>query len=88
MVSTRPRVAVVDIDESLRKALQGLLRASDLDADSFASARDFLASLPHATPPDCLVADLRMPATSGLDLQRQLLHAGPLAPSISGSPAT
>jgi FixJ family two-component response regulator len=76
MVKTRLRVIVVDDDESVRKALQRLLRASDLDADTFASAEDFLASLPHATPPDCLVLDLQMPGISGLDLQRQVVRAG------------
>jgi FixJ family two-component response regulator len=78
----RNRIAVVDDDESVRKALQRLLRASDLDADTFASAQDFLASLPHAPPPDCLVLDLQMPETSGLDLQRQLARAGPQLPVV------
>jgi FixJ family two-component response regulator len=76
MVKTRSRVVVVDDDESVRKALQRLLRASDMDADTFASAEDFLASLPHAPLPDCLVLDLQMPGTSGLDLQRQVVRAG------------
>jgi FixJ family two-component response regulator len=76
MVKTRRRVAVVDDDESVRKALQRLLRASDMDADAFGSAEDFLASLPQAPPPDCLVLDLQMPGTSGLDLQRQIVRAG------------
>ena len=82
MVKTRPRVVVVDDDESVRKALQRLLRASDLDADSFASAQDFLASLPQAPLPDCLVLDLQMPGTGGLDLQRQLVRTGPQVPTV------
>ena len=82
MVKTRPRIVVVDDDESVRKALQRLLRASDLDADTFASAQDFLASLPHAPLPDCLVLDLQMPGTSGLDLQRQLVRTGPQVPTV------
>jgi FixJ family two-component response regulator len=82
MVRTRPRVAVVDDDKSVRKALQRLLRASDLDADTFASAQDFLASLSHATPPDCLVLDLQMPGVSGLDLQRQIGRAGLRLPIV------
>jgi FixJ family two-component response regulator len=82
MGKDRHRVAVVDDDASVRKALQRLLRASDLDADTFASAQDFLASLPHAPPPDCLVLDLQMPGTSGLDLQRQLVRAGPPVPVV------
>jgi FixJ family two-component response regulator len=82
MVRPRPRVAVVDDDHSVRKALQRLLRASDFDADTFASAQDFLAWLPHATPPDCLVLDLQMPGTSGLDLQRQLVRCGSTFPTV------
>jgi FixJ family two-component response regulator len=82
MVRTRPRVAVVDDDKSVRKALQRLLRASDLDADTFASAEDFLASLPQASLPDCLVLDLQMPGTSGLDLQRQLVRTGLQVPTV------
>jgi FixJ family two-component response regulator len=82
MVKTRRRVAVVDDDESVRKALQRLLRAFGLDADTFGSAEDFLASLPQASPPDCLVLDLQMPGTSGLDLRRQLVRTGPQVPTV------
>jgi FixJ family two-component response regulator len=64
MVKIRPRVAVVD-DESVRKALQRLLRASDIDTYTFGSAEDFLASLPRAPVPDCLVLDLQIPAPAG-----------------------
>jgi FixJ family two-component response regulator len=81
MVKTRPRVVVVD-DESVRKALQRLLRASDLDADSFGSAEDFLAALPQAIPPDCLVLDLQMPGTGGPDLHRQVVRAGLRRPTV------
>jgi FixJ family two-component response regulator len=76
------RVAIVDDDESVRRALQRLLRASGLDAETFASAQDFLASLPLAAPPDCLVLDLQMPGTSGLDLQRQVVRAGLRLPIV------
>lgn len=81
-MKTRPRVAVVDDDESVRKALQRLLRASGLDADTFASAQDFLASLPQSTQPDCLVLDLQMPGTSGFDLQQQIVRAGLRLPIV------
>jgi FixJ family two-component response regulator len=82
MVKTRRRVAVVDDDESVRKALQRLLRASDMDADAFESAEDFLASLPQASLPDCLVLDLQMLGASGLDLQRQVVRAGLKLPMV------
>ena len=82
MVEIRPRIAVVDDELSVRKALQRLLRASDLDADIFASADDFLAALTLTSPPDCLVLDLHMPGTSGLDLQQRIAGAGWRLPII------
>jgi FixJ family two-component response regulator len=67
----RQLVAVVDDDESLRMALQGLLKAAGLKVRSFASAEDFLKSgEQHQT--GCLIADIRMPGMSGLDLQLKL----------------
>jgi len=64
-------VAVVDDDESFRTALQRLLRSAGFRVRSFASAEDFLKSgQQHET--GCLVADIRMPGMSGLDLQAKL----------------
>ena len=64
-------VAVVDDDELLRDALRRLLRASGLGAVSFESAEDLLNSgqLPEIA---CLIADVRMPGMSGLELQARL----------------
>ena len=75
MDRSRLRVAVVDDDESVRKALKRLLRAANLDADTFASGRDFLDSL-AAQVPDCVVLDLHMPGMNGLDIQQQLARGG------------
>jgi FixJ family two-component response regulator len=64
-------VAVVDDDEAFRAALQRLLKSAGLSVQSFASAEDFLKSgQQHET--GCLVADIRMPGMSGLDLQAKL----------------
>jgi FixJ family two-component response regulator len=64
-------VAVVDDDEAFRGALQRLLKSTGLAVRSFASAEDFLNSgQQHET--GCLIADIRMPGMSGLDLQAQL----------------
>src|ERR1700760_993754 len=64
-------VAIVDDDDLMRTALQGLLKAAGLLAQAFPSAEDFLKSgLQHDT--GCLITDIRMPGMSGLELQAQL----------------
>src|SRR5438445_10297514 len=64
-------VAIVDDDDLMRGALQGLLKAVGLPARAFASAEEFLESgQQHDT--GCLIADIRMPGMSGLDLQAKL----------------
>jgi FixJ family two-component response regulator len=64
-------VAIVDDDDLMRSALQGLLKAAGLPAQAFVSAEEFLKSgLQHETA--CLIADIRMPGMSGLELQAQL----------------
>src|SRR5712671_2002210 len=64
-------VAIVDDDNSVRGALHGLLKAVGLPAIAFASAEEFLQSgEQHHTA--CLIADIRMPGMSGLDLQARL----------------
>jgi FixJ family two-component response regulator len=64
-------VAIVDDDELMRGALQGLLREAGLPARAFASAEEFLDSgAQHLS--SCLIADIRMPGMSGLDLQARL----------------
>jgi FixJ family two-component response regulator len=66
-----PLIAVVDDDESMRGALQRLLRLEGFRTVAFASAEDFLhaGSLQDTA---CLIVDVRMPQMSGLELQRQL----------------
>src|ERR1700716_2677496 len=64
-------VAIVDDDDLMRSALQGLLKAVGLRARAFASAEEFLESgQQHQTA--CLIADIRMSGMSGLDLQAKL----------------
>src|SRR5213593_4815320 len=64
-------VSIVDDDDLMRSALQGLLKAVGLPARAFASAEEFLESgQQHDT--GCLIADIRMPGMSGLDLQARL----------------
>src|SRR5437667_12901314 len=64
-------VAIVDDDDLMRSALQGLLKAVGLPAQTFASAEEFLKS-GQQRQAGCLIADIRMPGMSGLELQAQL----------------
>ena len=64
-------VAIVDDDDLIRGALQGMLKSVGLRSRAFASAEEFLASgLQRQTA--CLIADIRMPGMSGLELQARL----------------
>jgi FixJ family two-component response regulator len=64
-------VAIVDDDDSIRGALQGLLKAAGLPSLAFESAEEFLGS-GHQREAGCLIADIRMPGMSGLELQARL----------------
>jgi len=64
-------VAIVDDDDSMRDALQGLLKAVGLSARTFESAEEFLES-GHQRETACLITDIRMPGMSGLELQKRL----------------
>jgi len=64
-------VAIVDDDDLMRSALHGLLKSVGLPAQTFASSEEFLKSgQQHQTA--CLIADIRMPGMSGLELQAKL----------------
>lgn len=67
-----PRVSIVDDDESVREAINSLLRSVGLQVQVFASAEEFLNSgyQHHA---GCLILDVRMPGMNGLQLQEQLV---------------
>jgi FixJ family two-component response regulator len=75
------RVAVVDDEASVRKALGRLLAASKLAVETFASGQEFLDSLPDHMP-DCLILDLYMPGLTGLAVQRELAGAGLRLPTV------
>jgi FixJ family two-component response regulator len=64
-------VYIVDDDSSVRTALARLLRSAGLRCLAFPSADEFLRA-ERETGPQCLVLDLRLPGTNGLELQRQL----------------
>ncbi len=64
-------IAILDDDESMRSALQGLLKSVGISAQAFSSAEEFLGS-GQQYKTACLIADIRMPGMSGLELQAQL----------------
>jgi FixJ family two-component response regulator len=66
------KVAIVDDDDLMRSALQGLLKAAGLLTQGFASAEDFLKS-GQQHDAGFLITDIRMPGMSGLELQAQLI---------------
>src|SRR5580704_15324078 len=70
-VGNTKMVAVVDDDEAFRAAVQRLLKSAGLSVLTFASAEDFLNS-GQQRETGCLIADIRMPGMSGLDLQVKL----------------
>jgi FixJ family two-component response regulator len=74
-------VAIVDDDEAVRVALEGLLRSAGLSARAFESAEEFINSgQQHQT--ECLISDIRMPGMSGLELQAKLNTEGCRIPIV------
>jgi len=68
---TTKLVAIVDDDDLMRSALQGMLKSVGLPSQAFASAEEYLNS-GQQHQPACLIADIRMPGMSGLELQAKL----------------
>ncbi|WP_224361233.1 response regulator transcription factor [Hyalangium versicolor] len=68
-------IHIVDDDSSLRTALQTLLRSVGMKARAYDSVRSFLDA-ERGNAPGCLLLDVRLPGTSGLDFQGQLHSLG------------
>jgi FixJ family two-component response regulator len=82
--SDDPIVFVVDDDHRVREALSSLLASVGLQVVAFGSAAEFLES-EKPDSPTCLVLDLELPGTSGLELQRELAAVdGPPIVFITG----
>ena len=76
-----PTVFVIDDDDLVRAAIQGMLKSVGLQSQTFATAQDFLRTK-RPDCPSCLVLDVRLPGINGLDFQRQLADAGLRIPII------
>jgi CheY-like chemotaxis protein len=84
----RPRIAVVDDEEPVGRALMRLLRASGFDVTTFTCGAQFLASLPqqaqqHQKKPDCVIVDVHMPRISGFDVLATVSRMQPPIPVIA-----
>ncbi len=76
-----PLIAIVDDDQSVREALQRMLRSYGFTTAVFASAEQFLNSAQRPQTA-CLISDLRMPGMTGLALHRHLIAEGCRIPTI------
>lgn len=76
-----PLICVIDDDESIREALQSLLKSFGFRTTIFAAAEDFLNS-GKLYELDCLILDVRMPGMNGLELQRKLVAGNSRVPII------
>ena len=74
-------VFVVDDDDLVRAAIQGMLKSVGLHAETFETPQEFLRNK-QPDGPSCLILDVRLPGVSGLDFQRELAEAGIRIPII------
>src|SRR5579864_129113 len=76
-----PMVFVIDDDDLVRAAIQGMLKSVGLRSETFATAPEFLRRK-RPDGPSCLVLDVRLPGVNGLEFQHQLVEAGVRIPII------
>src|SRR5260370_1858327 len=81
MTATSSTVVVIDDDDLVRAAIQGMLKSVGLRSETFGAAQEFLRSK-RPDGPSCLVLDVRLPGVSGLDFQHELTEAGIRIPII------
>ena len=74
-------IAVIDDDQSFRVALVESLSSLGYRADGYASADDYIGLI-GAKSFDCVVTDIHMPGTSGLDLMKRLAAGGSTTPVV------
>ena len=81
MTEAEPTVFVVDDDPSVRRSTERLVRSMGFNVQTFATAKEFRERA-RIESPSCLVLDVHLPGSSGLDLQQELVQAGVQIPII------
>jgi FixJ family two-component response regulator len=81
VVMKKQLVSVVEDDQFFRESMGRLMRSLGYTVEAFPSAADFLAS-PRVAETACLIADVHMPAMTGIELYRHLIAAGYAIPTI------
>ena len=74
-------VSVVEDDRFFRDSMRRLIKSKGYAVEVFSSAADFLGS-PRLSETACMIADVNMPAMSGIELYRHLINAGHSIPTI------
>jgi two-component system, LuxR family, response regulator FixJ len=80
-VESEPTIFIIDDDPAVRQALSVLVRSMHMRAEAYESAQQYLGALDPSRP-GCLLLDVRMPGTSGLELLEQLNRAEVRLPAI------
>ena len=81
MTDAQPVVFIIDDDASVRDGVEDLLRSVGLGVESFGSTQEFLQDK-RPDAPGCIVLDIRLPGSSGLEFQRTLIESGSHLPII------
>jgi len=81
VLTNRSLISVVDDDDAFRDSMRRLLKSLGYAVAAFPSAAEFLSS-PELNATGCLVADVHMPAMTGVELYRHLLATGHPIPTI------
>jgi FixJ family two-component response regulator len=74
-------ISIVEDDRFFRESMRRLMRSLGYRVEAFPTAGDFLASA-YVVETACLIADVHMPETTGLELYSRLIDAGYAIPTI------
>nr|WP_137924936.1 response regulator [Cupriavidus sp. 2SB] len=81
-IQDEPLILVVDDDDNLRIGVEGLFRSVGMDVLTFPSADAFLAFEVPENRPCCLILDVRLRGTNGLELQASMSETGVRLPVV------